>query len=96
MGPLEVSNVYEDSAVLDWKPPQDDGGLPIDHYEVESYDQQAGVWMPAGRAKDTNFKVENLQKGHLYKFRVKAVNKEGASDPLETETAIVAKNPYGG
>lgn len=51
--------------------------------------------MPAGRTKDTTFKVDNLQKGHLYKFRVKAVNKEGASDSLETDKAIVAKNPYG-
>lgn len=40
MGPLEVSNVYEDTATLDWKPPEDDGGLPIDHYEVELLDQQ--------------------------------------------------------
>lgn len=56
---------------------------------------QAGIWVPAGRTKDTHLQVDNLQKGHLYKFRVKAVNKEGASDPLETDSAIVAKNPFG-
>lgn len=44
--------------------------------------------------KDT-FKVENLTPKKKYKIRVKAVNKEGESEPLETEEAIVAKNPYG-
>ena len=28
-------------------------------------------------------------------FRVKAVNDEGDSEPLETEAAIKAKDPYG-
>jgi len=42
-----------------------------------------------------SFNVENLQKGHTYKFRVKAANSEGTSDPLETEQGILAKNPYG-
>lgn len=56
---------------LEWKPPEDDGGAPIDHYLVEKMDEADGKWVPAGRAKDTNFKCENLQKGHLYKFRVK-------------------------
>jgi hypothetical protein len=39
--------------------------------------------------------VEGLQEGHLYKFRVKAVNDEGESEPLETECAILAKDPFG-
>lgn len=32
--------------------------------------------------------------GKKYKFRVKAVNKEGESEPLECENAVEAKNPY--
>lgn len=39
--------------------------------------------------------MENLTPKKKYKIRVKAVNKEGESEPLETEDAIVAKNPYG-
>lgn len=66
--------------------------------------------MPAGRSKDTHFTVDSLTKGNHYRFRVKAVNIEGcllliqiichlylfegASDPLETETDILAKNPF--
>lgn len=39
-------------------------------------------------------KVEGLTPGHEYKFRVKAINKEGESEPLDTYGAIVAKDPY--
>lgn len=31
----------------------------------------------------------------MYKFRVRAVNRQGESEPLESERAIVAKNPFG-
>ena len=39
--------------------------------------------------------VPGLQEGHEYQFRVKAVNDEGESDPLETDHATVAKDPFG-
>uniref|UniRef100_A0A915KJU8 Twitchin n=1 Tax=Romanomermis culicivorax TaxID=13658 RepID=A0A915KJU8_ROMCU len=93
-GPLETKDVFEDHITLEWKPPLDDGGTPIDHYDIEKLDTSTNQWVPAGRSKDTGFTVANLQKGHTYKFRVKAVNSEGPSDPLETEQGILAKNPY--
>ena len=39
--------------------------------------------------------VPNLQEGKEYMFRVKAVNEEGESEPLETDHAVLAKDPYG-
>lgn len=39
--------------------------------------------------------IKGLQEGHEYDFRVKALNDEGESEPLETEKPIIAKNPYG-
>ena len=36
-----------------------------------------------------------MQTGRMYKFRVRAVNRQGESEPLESERAIVAKNPFG-
>lgn len=39
--------------------------------------------------------VTGLEPNHQYKFRVTAINDEGDSEPLETEMAITAKNPYG-
>lgn len=58
-------------------------------------DEATGRWVPVGKCKGTKFDVPNLQKGHKYHFRVKAVNKEGVSEPLQTEKAILAKNPFG-
>ena len=51
--------------------------------------------MPCGESKTPEADVSGLQEGKKYKFRVKAVNKEGESEPLETDTAILAKNPFG-
>lgn len=51
--------------------------------------------VPCGKSNGTNFQVNNLQPGHSYQFRVKAVNKEGDSDPLVTVNDTLAKNPFG-
>ncbi len=97
MGPLEVKDMTADDCLLKWKPPKDDGGMPISHYVIEKCDETAGGrWLPAGETDgaNTDFKVKGLTQGHKYKFRVKAVNKEGKSEPLETSGVYEAKNPF--
>lgn len=39
--------------------------------------------------------MDGLTPKKKYKFRVKAVNKEGESEPLENDEPILARNPYG-
>lgn len=94
-GPLRISDVHKEGASLKWNPPLDDGGVPIDHYNVEKMDMETGRWVPAGRSKEPHLKVDNLTPGQEYKFRVSAVNAEGESEPLEAEQTIIAKNPFG-
>lgn len=43
----------------------------------------------------SEMEVTGLTPGKDYKFRVRAINKEGESDPLETDGSITAKNPFG-
>uniref|UniRef100_A0A8D8XJU1 Twitchin n=1 Tax=Cacopsylla melanoneura TaxID=428564 RepID=A0A8D8XJU1_9HEMI len=93
-GPLEVSNVHKDGCKLNWKKPKDDGGEPLEGYLIEKYDPETGVWIPVGKTKDTEMDVSGLTPGHEYKFRVKALNKEGESEPLETFSSIIARDPY--
>lgn len=95
-GPLEVTDVHAEGCTLKWKPPEDDGGCPIESYEIEKLDEETGRWVRCGKAQgnQNKFEVNNLTPGKKYKFRVKAVNKEGESEELETTTGIVAKNPY--
>ena len=95
-GPLKAVNVHAEGCTLEWKPPADDGGIPIDHYVVEKMDEATGRGGPAGETTGpvTKLDVDGLTPGHKYKFRVRAVNKQGKSDPLTTTAAIEAKNPY--
>jgi hypothetical protein len=60
-------------------------------------DKASGRWVPVSRTEPnvTECPVKGLQEGHEYMFRVKAVNDEGESEPLESDAAIKAKDPYG-
>ncbi|VDL60884.1 unnamed protein product, partial [Hymenolepis diminuta] len=93
-GPLEVSNVTADGCTLKWKPPKDNGGSPVTNYVVEKQDATTGEWTPVSSyVRGTEFDVPSLDEGKRYNFRVKAVNENGQSEPLESETPITAENP---
>lgn len=94
-GPLKVQDVTANSCKLKWEKPEDDGGKPITAYAVEKLDVATGRWVPVGRSAEPEMEVRGLQEGHEYQFRVKAINEEGESEPLDTESSTLAKNPYG-
>ena len=52
------------------------------------------MWLPVDRTENLEMEVTGLVPGEEYLFRVKAVNKEGESEPLDTPTSIVAKDPF--
>ena len=59
-------------------------------------EEDDGYWTPLPDVvTGTEHKVKGLKKGKKYKFRVRAENIYGLSDPAETDKYIVAKNPYG-
>ena len=93
---MNVTDVHADRCTLDWKPPLDDGGAPIENYVVEKLDTTTGRWVKAGRTNgpECSFTVDGLIPGHDYKFRVAAVNAEGESEPLETDQTVTAKEPF--
>lgn len=95
-GPLKIGDVTKETAVLSWQPPKDDGGAPIEKYIIEKIDVARGEWSPAETVPGSfnQVKVTKLTPKKEYKFRVRAVNKEGESPNLETSTATVAKNPF--
>lgn len=93
-GPLEVSDVHKEGCHLKWKHPKDDGGIPLEYYQVDKLDTDTGCWIPVGRSSEPFFDVANLTPGKEYKFRVSAVNAEGESEPLVTDHSIIAKNPF--
>jgi hypothetical protein len=84
------------TCLVSWKPPLDNGGCTIERYVVEKQDVARGGWAPAGEVNgdSTSLRVTKLTPGKDYLFRVRAVNKEGESDALETSAATLARNPY--
>lgn len=96
-GPVKVSDVHAKGCKLKWKRPKDDGGSPIEHYEVEKLDPATGQWVPAGRTNgaEPGITLDNLTPGEKYEFRVRAVNGEGESKPLYADEPVLAKDPYG-
>lgn len=96
-GEPEATKVRADSALIEFRPPKDDGGCPILGYIIEKMDTETGRWVGAGECGpgSNEFEVKGLTKGKRYKIRVKAYNKEGESDPSEMSDTFVAQNPYG-
>lgn len=96
-GPLEVTDVTADSVILHWKPPKDDGGIDLTGYIVERRDTKRAVWTKIGSVDGVtlDFKVTGLQEGMEYLFRVSAENEVGISEPLERDSVVVPKSPFG-
>lgn len=42
-GPLDVSDVTKTGCTLAWKKPEDDGGSPVEYYEIEKLDPLTGM-----------------------------------------------------
>ena len=59
---------------LRWRPPTNDGGEPITHYEYEL--DGSGTWISTGSTA-TSHTVTGLNNGQTYTFRVRAVNALG-------------------
>ena len=91
---LVVSDVRAENCKLTWSPPEDDGGTPLTGYSVQILDLESNVWMPCAETKSPELSVAGLKPGHLYKFEVTALNKEGVSPPIRTLDPVKAENPY--
>lgn len=95
-GPLKVDEVRADHVTVKWQKPDDFGGTDLTGYTLEKMDLDTGRWIPAGEVGpgENSFTFKGLTPKKKYKFRVRAKNKEGESEPLETDDAVLAKNPY--
>ncbi|ESO91797.1 hypothetical protein LOTGIDRAFT_121777 [Lottia gigantea] len=94
-GPLQVSDITKHTCRLSWKIPRDDGGSKIQGYCVERQEVGKPYWVTVSSlCKDTAMDVQGLYENSQYLFRVSAVNIHGNSEPLEAESAIVAKMPF--
>ena len=69
-----------------WEPSEDDGGAEIKSYIVEYFRDTWNVWLKAKTLKSasaTQTNIEDLIPGSRYKFRIKADNDYGISEPSD-------------
>ncbi|XP_066595485.1 muscle M-line assembly protein unc-89 isoform X2 [Prorops nasuta] len=76
------------SVSLSWQKPRDDGGCEIGTYIVEYYRIGWDVWLKGATSRYTKATLSELIEGSEYKFRVKAENPYGVSEPSEESDVI--------
>ncbi|XP_076374334.1 uncharacterized protein LOC143258755 [Megalopta genalis] len=87
-GKAMVTMTLGRSVTLSWQEPEDDGGCKIGTYIVEYYRIGWDVWLKATTSRQTKATLSELIEGSEYKFRVKAENPYGMSEPSEESDVI--------
>ncbi|XP_020569136.1 myosin-binding protein C, cardiac-type isoform X9 [Oryzias latipes] len=77
----KILSVGEDSCVVQWEPPQFDGGQPITGYVVERKKLKSYRWMRLNFEPfpETTYEAKRMIEGVPYEMRVYAVNSIGMS-----------------
>ncbi|KAG5677729.1 hypothetical protein PVAND_007460 [Polypedilum vanderplanki] len=82
-GKIAIKILPANTVTLTWAPPDDDGGCKIGNYIVEYFRIGWNVWLKAATCRTLAVTLNDLIPGSEYKFRVKAENPYGVSDPSE-------------
>lgn len=90
----EVVDWDKDRVDIQWKPPSNNGGSPVQQYIVEKKERGSAMWNEAGKTAGTSFSATNLKPGVEYEFRVVAVNEAGLSDPSDPTDPQLTKARY--
>lgn len=95
-GKVRLNMSFGKSATLSWTAPIDDGGCKIGNYIVEYFRVGWNVWLKASTTRSLCTTLNDLIEGSEYKFRVKAENPYGLSDPSEESDVLFIPDPKRG
>lgn len=86
-GPIKIVESSASDITIQWNPPKDDGGKPVQSYIVERQQVGKSEWLTLGETPRscTTFTTNKVEQDMSYYFRVRAVNAEGTSDALESD-----------
>lgn len=81
---------------MKWKAPRDNGGKPVTSFIIERKLVGKKSWIKVGEVdgNTTNFSTNKVDEGKAYQYRIRAVNSEGMSDPLDSDE-VFAGEPIG-
>lgn len=89
-----ASDIRSSSLTLSWYGSSYDGGSAVQSYSVEIWDSVDKTWKELATCRSTSFNVQNLLPDLEYKFRVRAINVYGTSEPSqESELTVVGEKP---
>ncbi|XP_051005818.1 myosin light chain kinase, smooth muscle [Acomys russatus] len=89
-----ASDIRSSSLTLSWYGSSYDGGSAVQSYNVEIWDTEDKMWKELATCRSTSFNVQDLLPDREYKFRVRAVNVYGTSEPSqESELTAVGEKP---
>ncbi|KAJ7999339.1 hypothetical protein DPEC_G00193360 [Dallia pectoralis] len=93
VGPVEISDVTEDSLSLTWLPPHYDGGSPVTNYIVLKRETSSADWTAVSSyIVKCSTKIMKLKTGLEYQFRIRAENRYGISECVDSVTVRVDLN----
>ncbi|GAB0100256.1 muscle M-line assembly protein unc-89 [Sergentomyia squamirostris] len=95
-GKVLISMSIGKSVSLTWTSPDDDGGCKIGNYVVEYFRLGWNVWLKATTTRQLSTTLNDLIEGSEYKFRVKAENPYGMSEPSEESDVLFIPDPKRG
>lgn len=94
IGPIKIGEVTEHSVSLTWLPPMYSGGSPVTNYIILKRETSTPTWTEvSSTAARSAIKVTKLTKGDEYQFRIKAENRFGISDHIDS-VSVTVKLPY--
>uniref|UniRef100_A0A3B4WPE8 Titin n=1 Tax=Seriola lalandi dorsalis TaxID=1841481 RepID=A0A3B4WPE8_SERLL len=94
VGPVEIGEVGETTVCLKWAPSEYDGGSPVTNYVVLKRETSTPTWAEVSTSiARSAIKVTKLTKGEEYQFRIKAQNRYGVSDYIDSKSVMI-KLPY--
>lgn len=94
VGPIRFDEIKAQSIIISWDEPKENGGGEITCYSVEKRETSHANWkMVCSSVVRTTFKIPNLVMGSEYQFRVRAENKYGVSEALNSSD-IVAQHQF--
>uniref|UniRef100_A0A8C0ZIQ5 Immunoglobulin like and fibronectin type III domain containing 1 n=1 Tax=Cyanistes caeruleus TaxID=156563 RepID=A0A8C0ZIQ5_CYACU len=85
-GPIKIVESSVNNITIQWKPPKDDGGKPVQRYLIERQQVGRNDWETLGETPRScsTFTTSKVEEDVSYYFRVRAMNAEGVSDALES------------
>ncbi|XP_026775232.3 immunoglobulin superfamily member 22 [Pangasianodon hypophthalmus] len=86
-GKVDFTECSGKCITMKWKAPRDNGGQKVTSYVIERRIAGKKSWNKVGEVDGdtTSFCNDKVEEGKAYEYRIRALNPQGLSDPLETE-----------